>query len=131
MATRGTPMQTRSILTCAVLAAASALLVPGCGLFARLDDAECPPGGTTLTFDNFGKPFFDKYCNHCHGADILDRQSAPPAYVFETPEQIEKWADRIFVRAAATNDSMPPGPDDPPQAERDDLAEWLACTYGE
>ena len=55
---------------------------------------------------------------------------APFAQVVVTRDLLD-WADRIFVRAAATNDSMPPGPDDPPQAERDDLAEWLACTYGE
>lgn len=105
--------------------------LPGCGLFERLEDAECPPGGTALTFDNFGKPFLDKYCNYCHGGPVLDRQSAPPAYVFDTPEQIEKWASRIYVRAAGSNDSMPPGPTDPPIEEREKLAEWLACEYGD
>jgi hypothetical protein len=35
--------------------------------------------------------------------------------------------DRIFARAAGDNTSMPPGPDDPPEAERAMLAEWLAC----
>lgn len=113
----------------ALLALAASISAAGCGLFERLEDAECPPGGTTLTFENFGKPFLDTHCNSCHGAAVVDRKSAPPAYVFETPEQVEKWADRIFVRAAASNDSMPPGPDDPPREERDKLAEWLACTY--
>jgi len=122
------PMRARLFLVAALLAA-SLSLVPGCGLFERLEDAECPPEGTELTFENFGKPFLDKYCNYCHGAAVLDRQSAPPAYVFETPEQIEKWADRIFVRAAGSNESMPPGPDDPPREEREKLAEWLGCNY--
>ena len=122
-------MRSLAILTLALVALLSAS--PGCGiLYHKLEDAECPAGGTDLTFDNFGKPFFDKYCNYCHGSQVLDRKSAPPAYVFETPEQIEKFADRIYVRAAGSNDSMPPGPDDPPREERDKLAEWLACTYG-
>ncbi|MEZ4295266.1 MAG: hypothetical protein R3B70_09855 [Polyangiaceae bacterium] len=121
----------RPHVAAAITAAISlALLAPGC-LFEKLEDAECPPGGTELTFDNFGKPYLDRYCNYCHGAAVLDRQSAPPAYVFETPEQVEKWADRIYARAAGPNDSMPPGPDDPPREERDKLAEWLACTYGD
>lgn len=111
------------------LLAALAALAPGC-LYDKLEDAECPPGGTDLTFENFGGEFLDRHCNYCHGAAVEDRKSAPPAYVFETPEQVEKWADRIYVRAAGRNDSMPPGPDDPPREERDKLAEWLACTYG-
>ena len=105
-------------------------LLPGC-VYEKLEDRECPPGGTDLTFENFGKDFLDRHCNYCHGASVLDRQSAPPAYVFETPAQIEKWADRIYIRAAGPNTTMPPGPDDPPEAEREKLAEWLACTYGD
>lgn len=105
-----------------------AIFAPGC-LYDKLEDAECPPGGTTLTFQNFGAEFLDRYCNYCHGSSVLDRQSAPPAYVFETEDQVKQWADRIYVRAAGRNDSMPPGPDDPPREERDKLAEWLACTY--
>lgn len=117
-------------LAVVLLGAMGALAPAGCGLFPELSGSTCPPEGTTLTFENFGKPFLDRYCNWCHGADVLDRKSAPPAYVFEKPEQVERWADRIYVRAAGPNDSMPPGPDDPPRAERDKLAEWLACTYG-
>jgi uncharacterized membrane protein len=114
-----------------VLASVVALLAAaGCGLFPTLDSAVCPTGGTDLTWDNFGKDFFDRYCNYCHGSQNLDRHGAPPAYVFETPAEVEKFADRIYVRAAGPNDSMPPGPDDPPREERDKLAEWLACTYG-
>jgi uncharacterized membrane protein len=117
----------RSIPVSVLVLAASVAVVADCGLFARLDDAECPPEGTTLTWDNFAKKYFTAHCNTCHGAAVIDRQSAPPAYVFETPEQIDKWAERIFVRAAGPNDSMPPGPDDPPREERDKLAECLAC----
>jgi uncharacterized membrane protein len=123
------PARLRPLRTLAFVAALAAL-APAC-IYDKLEDAECPPGGTDLTFESFGKPFLDKYCNYCHGAAVLDRQSAPPAYVFETPEQVEMWASRIYVRAAGRNDSMPPGPADPPREERDKLAEWLVCTYGQ
>jgi uncharacterized membrane protein len=109
---------------------ALAALAPAC-LYEKIEDRECPPEGTALTFENFGKPFLDTHCNYCHGSAVLDRQSAPPAYVFETPQQVERWADRIYVRAAGPNTTMPPGPDDPPESEREKLAEWLACTYGD
>ncbi|MFO0590539.1 MAG: hypothetical protein U0441_23560 [Polyangiaceae bacterium] len=122
------PRRTR-LFALALLPAAAALAISGCGLFPELSGSSCP-NGTDLTLENFGRPFMDKYCNYCHGSTILDRKGAPPAYVFETPEQIEKWAARIYVRAAGPNDSMPPGPDDPPREERDKLEEWLACTYG-
>ena len=128
--TRSSKWRLRSICLLSLLGATGLLASSGCGLFPELSSSTCPPGGTDLTFDDFGKPFLDKYCNYCHGADVLDRQSAPPAYVFEKPEQIEKWADRIYIRSAGANDSMPPGPDDPPREERDKLAEWLACEYG-
>ncbi len=125
-----TDKRLRSALAVGLLAFAAVVAPSGCGLFPSLEDSTCPPGGTDLTYENFGADFFDRHCNYCHGADILDRKSAPPAYVFDKPEQIERWASRIYVRAAGPNDSMPPGPDDPPRSERDKLAEWLACTYG-
>lgn len=108
----------------------TAFFVQAC-VYEKMEDVECPTGGTTLTYENFGQDFFAKYCNYCHGASVEDRQSAPPAYVFDTEAQIEKWADRIYIRAASRNDTMPPGPDDPPREERDKLAEWLVCTYGD
>jgi uncharacterized membrane protein len=117
-------------LPAVALLATLVTLSPAC-IYDKLEDAECPPGGTELTFENFGEKFLDAHCNYCHGATIVDRKGAPPAYVFETPAQVEQWASRIYVRAAGRNDSMPPGPDDPPREERDKLAEWLACTYGD
>ena len=47
--------------------------------------------------------------------------------VFSTRAQIFEHKERIFERSAGNNDSMPPGPDDPPIEERDKLAEWLVC----
>jgi uncharacterized membrane protein len=86
-----------------------------------------PPGGTTLTYKTFGREFFALYCQTCHGSSVKDRRGAPDAYVFDTHEQVLAQDDRIYARAAGENDSMPPGPDDPPDAARERLAEWLAC----
>lgn len=99
----------------------------GCGDVLSLDDVSCPPSGTTLSYENFGQGFFLAYCNECHSAPEGHRQGAPTSAVFDTPEQVRSWRERIFARAAGPNDSMPPGPDDPPRAERDRLSEWLAC----
>ena len=52
---------------------------------------------------------------------------APESYRFETIEDVRDRRDRIFVRAAASNTSMPPGPSDPSVDDREQLAEWLAC----
>jgi hypothetical protein len=96
-------------------------LVGACGS-SKIDDHPCPPGGTTLTYVNFGKAFFDAYCVYCHGgANGYSSRS------FTTVESIRGARDRIFVNAADDNTSMPPGPDDPPEAERRKLGEWLAC----
>jgi uncharacterized membrane protein len=101
-----------------------ALLFLGCTAPAELADEPCPPGGTALTYANFGADFLAEHCNTCHatGAD-----GAPAAYRFDSPEQVRDLADRIFIRAAGPNVTMPPGPDDPPGEQREQLAEWLAC----
>lgn len=107
------------------------LLVSGlcaCGLFyTDFDDYACPPGGTDLTYDNFGASFINAHCQSCHGSESNDRQGAPGEFIFDTHEQVIRHKERIFVRSAAENDSMPPGPDDPPLDERMKLADWLAC----
>lgn len=105
---------------------ALALLAAGCHVDS-IEDYPCPPGGTELTYEGFGKPFFSSNCNYCHSAETGEREGAPDNYVFDTRKQIIAHEERIFARSAATNDSMPPGPDDPPLEEREQLAEWLAC----
>lgn len=107
-------------------AAALALSLAGCG-YETIDEATCPPGGTTLRYETFARPFFVTRCNTCHSAEIDHRQGAPENYVFDTRDEIVEHRDRIFARAAGTNDSMPPGPDDPPLETRQKLAEWLVC----
>ena len=89
-----------------------------------IDEMACPPGGTPLTYANFGQRFFAESCNACHSSAA---HGAPEAYKFDTLDEVHMRADRIFVRAAGPNVTMPPGPDDPPADDRDSLAEWLAC----
>jgi hypothetical protein len=108
------------------LLALPALLAPGCDVLT-LDQWPCPSGGTELTYDNFGQGFFGLYCNSCHSAPDGQRNGAPDDFRFDTQADVIAHKDRIFARSAATNDSMPPGPDPPPLAQRDGLADWLAC----
>src|SRR5262249_43450097 len=103
-----------------------AFLSSGCA-FETLEEHACPKGGTTLTYQNFAAAFFQAYCNGCHSADIEHRNGAPENYVFSDYQSVGALKDRIFVRAAGENSSMPPGPDDPPYEEREKLADWLAC----
>jgi uncharacterized membrane protein len=104
-----------------------AVLLAACIEWTELGDVSCPPEGTTHTWQNFGQGFFVSYCNECHSVHVDDRKGAPIAYVFDTRDQVFALRDRIFIRSAGDNTTMPPGPDDPPKEHRDMLAEWLAC----
>ena len=110
----------------AFTAAVAAIVSGGCNAIT-IDQWPCPPGGTTLTWDNFGQGFFEQYCDSCHSAPDGQRNGAPDNYVFGTREAVVALKDRIFANSAATNDAMPPGPDGPPSNVRDELADWLAC----
>ncbi|HHH12162.1 MAG TPA: hypothetical protein ENK23_08855 [Sorangium sp.] len=111
-----------------LLGVAMALItMSACVTWTEPEDVVCPPEGTELGYDNFAAGFFGEHCNRCHSALANDRHGAPLAYVFDTHDQIRVLSKRIFVRSAGDNASMPPGPDDPPQQARDNLAEWIAC----
>ncbi len=106
---------------------ALALLVGCVDAPVPIEDYPCPPAGTTLTYESFGEAWLGANCGICHSADGGHRHGAPESYRFDTLDDVRAHEARIFVRAAATNTTMPPGPDDPPAEERDRLAEWLAC----
>lgn len=112
-----------TIVMLAILAAGAT----GCAGTEHIEDYDCPSEGTPLTYESFGKGFINGYCQPCHGSSVDDRRGAPPNYTFDDYDQVLELKDRVFARAAAGNDSMPPGPDDPSEAEREQLAEWLAC----
>lgn len=111
----------------AALVASVAILVTACGKETTLEEYTCPPGGTTLTYESFGRDFIATNCQTCHGATNSGRKGAPSGYDFGSQADVVKWKTRIFSRAAADNVTMPPGPDDPPADARTKLAEWLAC----
>ena len=97
-------------------------LASGCSGAEDPADRPCPPSGTTLTYEGFGRDFFEQRCVSCHGG--------PNGYssrAFVTVESIRVQRDRIFRNAAGKNAAMPPGPDDIPQEDRQKLAEWLSC----
>lgn len=126
----------RELALCAVLAALGA-----CGI----EPSPSPPGKTTggeqvievdpdecetsyLDYDNFGAPFISNWCRGCHSATVPAgmRQKAPAAVNFDTLEDVQTWANRIVMRAASTEPSMPPA-GGPTVQERALLAEWVAC----
>jgi hypothetical protein len=109
-------MTTRVLLSSMALAALVA-----CG-WEDMSSYPCPQGGTTLTYDNFGKDFMTTYCVQCHGG--------PNGYSsrsFTDVGTIRAQAADIFRNAAEDNTTMPPGPVDPPKDARYKLAEWLSC----
>jgi uncharacterized membrane protein len=92
----------------------------------ELDEYPCPEE-SELDYAGFGEPFLAEHCQPCHASDSEARNGAPQAFTFDTVEQVREHRERMFVRAAADNTTMPPGPDDPPAEEREMFADWLAC----
>ena len=104
------------------LAAGMALGTAGCSVGKSIHEHPCPPAGTSLTYDNFGRGFVAEWCVRCHGG-----ANGYSSRAFTSLDSIRSQRDRIFINAAADNGSMPPGPDGPSQTERNELADWLAC----
>lgn len=115
------------------------LLVSGC--VVQQEDPESPdedaprtlveracPEDSFVTYEDFGGPFMSTWCTGCHASDMPEgmRQEAPLGVDFDTLEAVRARADRIWMRAADHNTTMPPlgGPD---EEERNLLGEWLAC----
>jgi uncharacterized membrane protein len=115
---------------CAVLG-----IVAACGvdpIFGPPTESVCPQG-STLTYDNFGKPFMEGYCTRCHSSELTgaDRHGAPSFHDFDTLFGIKAVSEHIDETSAygpaAENDSMPPDGDKPTAEERRQLGEWIAC----
>lgn len=91
------------------------------------------PQGSTLTYDNFGKPFMEKYCLGCHHSDLTGaaRHGAPTFHDFDTHSGIKSVSEHIDQTTAAgpasVNTGMPQTDPKPTMAERLQLGEWIAC----
>jgi hypothetical protein len=105
-------------------------------IIGPLTGATCPdPDKSTLTYDNFGKKFFQDYCLGCHSSSVkgADRHDAPADHNFDALEDIEILAPHIDQYAGSgpdhTNEIMPPANAEPrpTKEERAKLSEWLAC----
>ena len=100
----------------------------------KLTGTTCPTD-SALSYDNFGKHFMDTYCISCHASALTARQrrGAPSDHNFDTLAQVHATEpDHIDETTAAgpnnTNTQMPPaGSPTPSEAERRQLAEWVAC----
>ena len=119
-----------------ILAALAGLALVACTeepLFGPPTEAVCPPGGTALTYENFGKPFMEAYCTRCHDSALVGaaRHGATSFHDFDTLFGIKAVKAHIDLTSAsgpaATNTSMPPGGRSPSTAEREQLGEWIAC----
>jgi hypothetical protein len=94
--------------------------------------ATCPQG-STLTYENFGKPFMEHYCTSCHDQHLTGaaRMGAPDFHDFDTLFGIKAVADHIDKTSAAgpdaVNTGMPEDAPKPTKQERYQLGEWIAC----
>lgn len=95
-------------------------------------ETPCPPT-SSLTYANFGQAFMMTYCTRCHDQALTGdaRMGAPAYHDFDTQAGVQRVANHIDETAgsgpAATNMSMPPSGSKPTLAEREMLAEWIAC----
>jgi hypothetical protein len=124
-----------------------ALVLAACSDHPTPTETVCPsPDPMTLTYDNFGKPFMDKYCRWCHDSSLprTQRNGAPLFHDFDSllgVLQVQGHIDQeTGIGPAASNYFMPPdrcpstigGALDsncakPTDEERRNLSLWLAC----
>ena len=88
--------------------------------------AECP-SESPLTYDTFGREFFQQYCLACHSST----GTVSGGHAFDTLAEIRESASHIDEYAAAgpeaTNRVMPPQAPRPSDEGRLRLGEWIAC----
>lgn len=122
-------------------------VLAACGPSPTPTGTVCPdPDPGTPSYEDFGKPFLEKYCTHCHSSELprSQRHGAPLYHDYDSLIGVLRNPNHIDEQAgagpAATNDFMPPdrcpstpgGPLDrdcakPTDEERAMLALWLAC----
>lgn len=103
--------------------AAAATLVAACSSSGEATGSTCPTD-STLTYETFGRSFFDANCAKCHGA------SGNESPRLDTVAAIRANAAAIDRTSAAgpnaTNTEMPED-GSVSDADRKKLGEWLAC----
>lgn len=123
-------------MTARAIALGALVLVAGCkqeSIFGPPTETACPPGGTSLTYENFAAPFMTEYCVECHDSAKrgADRKGAPSFHDFDTYFGIRAVRDHIdettAAGPAAINDGMPNTDKKPTLDERYLLGEWIAC----
>lgn len=95
--------------------------------FESVWERPCPEG-SPLTWDSFGAAFVLSWCTSCHSSDLPEgmRQQAPPDVNLDTAGGVRRNLERVWLRAADGNTTMPPLGGPSPE-ERERLGEWLAC----
>jgi len=104
------------------------LLPDGAIVYLALWARPCPMD-STLSYESFGRNFFDLYCLRCHSAarEGIERGGAPPSANFDALDAISARKDAIWSMAADDNALMPAAGTAPSPAERRLLGDWLAC----
>ncbi len=109
---------------------------PGChmafdGQCRCTEPVSCPPGGTALTWENFGQAFVGKYCLSCHSQAVSGpaRQCAPAGSNFDTVAGVHGSSGEILEHATGRWAIMPPQGIEPSPtvSERQQLGLWVAC----
>lgn len=109
------------------------LLIAACGGDEPTPTEATCPTANAPTWDGFAKPFFDKYCTRCHSSTLTGgaRNGAPAFHDFDTRTGVQGVLVHIDQQAgsgpAATNELMPPSSPVPTKAEREMLAQFVAC----
>jgi hypothetical protein len=95
--------------------------------------ATCPTTPTTLSYESFGRAFFQSYCTRCHARAKtgVDRLAAPVDLNYDTLGDIQAARMGIDFHAAVgptgANTAMPSSDPRPSLEERTKLGIWLAC----
>lgn len=79
-----------------------------------------------VTYDNFGRGFFQENCNTCHAAGTPDRHGAPEEMSFDDADQIWALKEPILASSAVEPPTMPPQ-GGTTEDDREKLQIWLEC----
>ncbi|WP_434427820.1 hypothetical protein [Nannocystis pusilla] len=98
----------------------------------------CPPENV-LTWRSFGAGFLLTWCTGCHSSALAEdaRQGAPPAVDFDTYARYKPFERLVYERAVTEAHAIAVDPDAAaspmppaglvPAADRERLAQWIAC----